>query len=1318
MNRRNFLKSSGLIGLATIVTPSGILQYKRRGSLGAQTSLNWGSEKPHTWWHWMNGNVTKAGITLDLEAMARVGIGGFQNFDAGTGIPKGPIIYLSSEWLELKKHAISEANRLGLEFTMHNCPGWSSSGGPWITPELSMQEVTWSELVVEGGKAIQVKLPRPLTRLKTYKDIAVLAFRSQHGERPLKKSIKKMRTNSGDISAEAITGATGVPIKVSKGVNGANAFIEFEFLTPSEVQQVSFITAAYGDNKGPVLLRASDDGKSFRDVATLSTGSGFNEPRGEVSLTSNVPVVNAKFLRLECNHQREFSQIRFSGITRPEDWDKRANFAFNRYGVGDISGNIPAIPLNDIVDVTSSMQGDGSLAWTPPQGEWTIIRFGFTPIGTYNRSAPDTGVGLECDKYSSEAFEFHFTKMMENLLPLLKPMGEKGKVGLLIDSYEVGMQNWTPNFERTFETRNGYSILRYLPALTGRIVGDAETTDRFLWDLRRTQGDLMADNYYGKFTELCHKNNIISYIQPYDRGPMEEMQIGSRIDINVGEFWNNLSSIFQNNWTMRRTVKLAAAIAHTNGQKVVAAESFTGEPESSRWQEHPFALKMPGDRMFTQGLNRMVFHRFAHQPHPTARPGMTMGPWGSHFDRTNTWWEQGKAWMEYLSRCQSLLQTGTFVADLVYFTGEDAGTYTRVERNELRPAPPLGYDYDLINAEALSKGVIENGELVLPSGTRYRILILQDFTTMSLNVLRKVKEFVEKGVTVMGEEPARTPGLAGRDDKEFSALMVELWSGGGVIPGSSLEEELMRLNIEKDFSFSSRSGDAPLSYIHRRTDEHDIYFIANERRTVEEVVCSFRVSGRQPEIWDPVSGLQISTRIFENSSGRTTMPLTLNPAGSLFVVFTRNAPVSKIASVLLDDEEVLQTRSFEVARDSYPEIINNFTVSVWAKPETNVMLSTANFMDGQVPWTDFYAIYPVPGERVYGPGHSVAGLAIGRNGVAVWENESGKPSFWFAVPILLSGWTHVTLRLTKGVPAVFVNGELVKEGPQFTKTIHPGGGHAFLEEGASFFNGDMQQPVIFKEVLAQDAIRRLASDITWSPVIPRVVNAGEQLLFFASGGYTISDGSGKKTEIQIENAPPQDLSADWKIQFPAGSGAPASVTLTKLDSLHKNTDPGVKYFSGTCAYQKTFNLAQKNNTNRYYLDLGEVEVIAEVLVNKKSLGIFWTRPFLVDVTEPVQQGDNFIEIRVTSLWPNRLIGDEQVKDPYKYSAGGGGSGFGSLSGGAIAELPAWYQQGKPKPSDGRVAFATWKHYQKDSPLLQSGLVGPVLLKTAHVHLIP
>lgn len=1148
MKRRDFIKTTGAIGAAAVITPFGIIQQSRIpqqiNSLQSDFMNPPASAKPHTWWHWMNGNVTKEGITLDLESMARVGIGGFQNFDAGTGIPKGPIIYLSPEWLELKKHAIAEAQRLGLEFTMHNCPGWSSSGGPWITPELAMQQITTSEITVEGPKVIDVTFPKPDTKLDYYKDICVLAFPT--------------------VSNEKV-----------------------------------------------------------------------------------------------------------------KDWEKRANFAFNRYGVEDIPQNTPVIPAIDIVNVTQNLDGD-HFVWGAQRGQWTIIRFGYTPVGTQNRSAPDTGVGLECDKYSGTAFEFHFNKMMENLLPFLAPLGKDGKVGLLIDSYEVGMQNWTPGFENIFKEKNGYDITRYLPAITGRVVDSADATDRFLWDLRRTQGTLMADNYYGKFTELCHKNNIISYIQPYDRGPMEEMQIGSRIDINVGEFWNNLSSIFQNNWTMRRTVKLSAAMAHTNAQKVVAAESFTGEPESSKWQEYPFSLKAQGDRMFTQGLNRMVFHRFAHQPHSTAKPGMTMGPWGSHFDRTNTWWQQGAGWMKYLTRCQYLLQQGTFVADLVYFTGEDAGVYTRVERNELKPAPPEGLDYDLINSETLlTKAKVVDGRLTLADGISYKVLSLQDFPKMSLQLLTKIVEFQKQGLTVIGDKPQKTPGLL-HDNDAFTQLLGELM----VTP-------LDLASLTKDFSFTSGSGDAPITYIHRRAGDADIYFIANQRRTTEELVCNFRVAGKQPEIWDPVTGKTWPSNIYTSSNDITNVAVTIAPFGSLFVVFRNAAGKDPVVTVTKDGASIIQTAPYDVKRKTYPETVNNFTISIMAKPETNIMTGTRNFMDGLEPWTDFYAVYPSPGEKLYGEGHSTFGLTVGRNGVAVWENAKGKPVFSVAAEKALSGWTKVDLVCKDGVPSIHINGEFAVEGKKSEYIVHPALGHSYLSEGASYYNGDLSTEV---ESTA-------------------LVNEGESLVIFGNGKYALMRKGGKPDAHTVSNKEPLDLSSDWTIAFPPDSGAPAEISLTKLQSLHTHGTAGVKYFSGTCTYSKTIRSLRKSKKRRYFIDLGAVEVIAEVIINDKSLGVLWTRPFVVDATDQLVNGDNKLTIRVTNLWPNRLIGDEQQPEVNKYSQPSGPrNSFSALSVGAIQELPDWYKKNEPKPDDGRVAFATWKHYTKESPLLESGLIGPVMLK--------
>lgn len=581
MKRRTFLKRSSTTGLVTLITPSGIVQITEKRTTAdakaaeilADTFVNPPmSARAQVWWHWMNGNVTADGITRDLEAMKQIGLGGFQNFDAGTGIPKGPVVYLSPEWLSLKQHAIKEAERLGLEFTMHNCPGWSSSGGPWITPELAMQEVTWSEAYVAGGKDVTITLPKPLSKLNYYRDVAVVAFPSLPGENSLSSLVSKATVSgsSEPISIDQLAGSQGVAVSPAAGSQSASVLIEFS--QPYEAASIAFLSKPLGGaasgggfGGGPQLvLEASDDGTQFRRVTTIGAGRSAGDALSLAEFTTT----KATFFRITSPNARHYSQVRFSGTARLADWQKKTDNVFGVMGVStDPSGNRkPAIKLEAMVDVTTFMDKDGVLRWKAPAGNWTLLRIGYTPKGELNRSAPDTGVGLECDKYNPAAIDFHFNKMMENLLPTLKPLTQKGKVGLLIDSYEVGMQNWTAQFPQAFQKRTGYSLLNYLPTLTGRIVGDVDTTERFLWDFRRTQADLMADNYYGRFRELCHQQGIIAYTEPYDRGPMEEMQIGARVDVNMGEFWNGLSSLFQNNLTMHRTTKLAASIAHINGK--------------------------------------------------------------------------------------------------------------------------------------------------------------------------------------------------------------------------------------------------------------------------------------------------------------------------------------------------------------------------------------------------------------------------------------------------------------------------------------------------------------------------------------------------------------------------------------------------------------------------------------------------------------------------------------------------------------------------------------------------------------------------------
>ena len=1168
--------------------------------------------RPYTYWFWMNGNITKEGITKDLEAMHRIGIGGVFNLEGGTGIPKGPVTYLSPEWSELKAHAIKEAARLGIDYVMHNCPGWSSSGGPWITPEYSMQKLTWSETEVAGGKRVDTLLLRPATELGYYRDIAVLAFPSFKNGKPV----------------------------------------------------------------------------GFSDWQLLNN-SVFNH-RGKIGI---------------------------------QTYDKEQ-----------------VIRLEDIIDLTNQVDSLGRLNWEAPLGNWTVIRLGHTSTGRKNCAAPDTGVGLECDKFSKQAIQLHFNKMMDLLYPLIKPYVHQIQIGLEIDSWEVGMQNWTSGFEGEFCERTGYDLIKYLPAMTGKIVGNKEMTERFLWDIRRVQADLLADNYYGEFRNLCNQYGLVSYCEPYDRGPMEELQIGSRVDGVMGEFWNGLSAIFQNNLMMRRTTKLASSIAHINGQKVVGAEAYTSEPESGRWQEYPFALKAVGDKAFTEGINRMVIHRYAMQPHPDAAPAMTLGPWGIHFDRTNTWWEPGRAWIDYLNRCQTLLQEGLFVADFAYFTGDNIVGYTKVHRRDLNPVPPEGYDYDLMNTETLlNRAWVERGRLRLPDGMNYRVLVLQEQSHITLGLLRKLRNMVEQGLIIVGARPQQTVGLQSYsviEEKEFEQLCDELWGkaattvvdrsvGKGRIfweTSLNLEQVLEKIQLRPDFEVITDSISAPIRYIHRQIGEADVYFVANQQRTSKELICNFRVKGKIPEFWNPISGERTRAMVYQTNEETISVPVQLEAYGSVFVVFRSDLPEQKaIRSIHKDgkcliDASAISTEEWKQA--AYPDIRDNFSISLWVKPESDAMLNIDNPM-GYIPypWTKYYAIYPSGGELLYGAGHATCGLAVGRNGVAVWENEKGYPEFKMGVEKPISGWSHICLVYREGAPHIYINGEHIAYKTKSLQTIHPGLNFTTLKEGASYYNGDMSVPVLFSKVLSDKEISQLVAKgytrntderiLDWIPYADT-----RSLLAWSDGNYEFVTSDGRKREVKVEKiGSPVMINQKWEVSFPKGLGAPEKISLPKLFSLHRHEDEGVKYFSGTATYKTNFVVkpSMMSEDRVVFLDLGAVEVMAEVIVNGVNKGIFWSRPYLIDVTDVLKPSENTLEIKVTNQWTNRLIGDEQLPEENEYVPGGGVNGIAALSRGAIRKLPDWYRNGVNKPEGGRVAFTTWKHYRKDSPLIESGLIGPVRL---------
>ena len=713
--------------------------------------------RPHTWWHWMNGNVTKEGITADLEAMARVGIGGAQIFDAGLALPKGPVEFASDEWFDCLVHADREAKRLGIELCIANCSGWTSSGGPWITPELSMKYVASTTVRVKGGERFDGFLPLPDEINGFYEDIAVLAF------------------------PEPASGK-------------------------------------------PVLRDMPDfDLQVFRGRGSFHMGAAESGPQMPLRITE-------KFAPPE------------SCVAR---WD--------------------------VVDLTSDMRPDGGLVWEAPKSHrsWTVLRVGYTANGRTNRSASKAGLGLECDKLDPYALDFHFDAYVGRLLKLLPK--DRALKGVLLDSYEVFGQNWTRGFERRFAEMAGYPITKFLPVLAGYPVDGARATDAFLRDFRRVISTMFCQNYSGQLRRRCNENGLILYCEPYGNGPFNDLEYARECDVPMSEFWHprdaecdlaalarqTRRSYMECRWGSKPlgNSKTVAATAHVWGRRIVGTEAFTSYPDSGsgRWLESPFAMKLQCDRIFTEGVNRMIFHRYAHQPwtNPMRCPGMTMAAYGAHLERTQTWWDHGaREFFTYMSRAQHLLQSGTFVGDvLLCVPGEAPGYGTDGEI-------PAGYDGDRCHPAALPELKVVGGGLIeVPGGTQYR---------------------------VMGVPSATSATIAAHAARLAAA-------GATVVPYEEVSPALKRLGCVPDFSCDDRD----VTWIHRRADDDDFYFVAVPNKTPKRVVCSFRVGGKIPELWDPVTGeiLVLDESLYRTTQdGRTEMALDCAPSHSVFVVFRTPKP--------------------------------------------------------------------------------------------------------------------------------------------------------------------------------------------------------------------------------------------------------------------------------------------------------------------------------------------------------------------------------------------------------------------------------------------
>jgi hypothetical protein len=856
---------------------------------------------------------------------------------------------------------------------------------------------------------------------------------------------------------------------------------------PGEINQMLPVPPPHPANEfaGMTPDHAAARNQWFRDVAVLA----FPTPAGATTL---IDEVNIKILK----------DVQPYSIRRTQQRFVMPQAAYSEPPVDKI------LDVTKVVDLTSQLKPDGRIQWKVPPGNWTVMRFVARSTGQTTRPAPRTGHGFENDKFDGATYRRHWDQYQKKLLEKVVAKGGplqqgRGLTTIHLDSWEMSSQNWTPKFRETFRKSCGYDPQPFYPAWMGLVVGSREKTERFLWDMRRTAQELVIAEHAEVIKQIARDKGLLYSNEPYDMNPAGNLDLGSVSDIPMCEFW------IDSHDTQYSCIE-AAAIAHTMGRPVVKAEAFTG---TAPFDHNPATMKNQTDWALAIGINGFVFHTFQHQPlGDDAKPGMTFGPYGIHWNRNQTFWEMLPGYHQYLTRCSHLLRQGVAVSDILYLTPEGAPHIFEAPADALEGAANMrdkkGYSFDAVSPRILNmRAKVEDGRIVFPEGSQYRVLVLPDVPTMTPETLTKIGELVRAGATVIGNPPVKSPSLENFPacDAKVASLAQTMWPGttapaaatridcgkGAIHWGGDLDPKtdiypdysataavLAGLGLPEDYT--SPSG--KLRFIHRRTKEREIYFVSNrsgENLTTEGV---FRVEGLPPELWDPVTGKTRALQSYQNTDGVTRVPLTFEPYQSYFIFFDHR------------------------------------------------------------------------------------------------NKDNGLP----------------------------------------------------------------QSP---------------------------------------------SDNFSALSEVTA-------LGGAWEVAFDPARGGPTKVTFDALIDWTRRPEPGIRYYSGTATYQKTFDVPEAALKNDAFLDLGTVHSLCRVRLNGRDLGTVWTAPWRVEVSSALKASGNRLEIEVANNWANRLIGDQRPAD-------------------AKARTLSWPSGllGGAKQRTGRHTYVWKKHYKASSPLMPSGLIGPVSIRS-------
>ncbi|MDR1492134.1 MAG: discoidin domain-containing protein [Planctomycetaceae bacterium] len=1079
------------------------------------------------YWWWLNGNVTEESITRDLEGMKAKGIGGGVLFDANGSsqdgnlrVPAGPM-FGTPEWRKLYRHALKEADRLGLSLSLNIQSGWNL-GGPFVPPEYAGKHIAFSETTLTGPRRAEIVLPQPRTVNQFYRDVAVLAIPSKKTDLGVSDAKMTVSASSSQEKFPPNRAADGKldTFWVSGGFDPKNPVTKERpqslTLTFEKNAAANNITLYGRPGYGPKewdLSASSDNGKTWKTLVKMNHSFPVEQERFKVSFErteakqfrltffsaydSSYPDsprnVQVTEVALFDGDQPLFTPLQTSPVPLR---DFHVKIADREYGDAPVCLPLvldePSIPgekvarISDILALTDKMNADGKLAWDVPEGNWTVLRIGFTQSGSRVSTSSGDWQGYTLDYLSSNAFRWYWEKSVQPLIDDAGPLAGKVLRYLHTDSWEAGGMNWTDDFIAEFQKRRGYDPTPYLPVIAGKILDSREVSNRFLNDYRRTISDCFYDNHYALMQNMAAKYNVGTHPEsggPHG-GPFDSLHLLGLSDIPMSEFWS---------WSPRHRVgdrsrfflKQPATAAHVYGKRIVAAEGFTNI--GMHWQES-FSdnLKPSFDQALCEGMNLLVWHAFTCSPKEMGLPGQEYFA-GTHFNTNNFTFSKSQDFLGYINRSQFLLQQGIFTADVLEYYGENVPNFTQMKWANTAKSLP-GYDYDVATEDAMLHRVsVKDGRIILPDGMNYKVLVLPERNSISEAVLRKLEKWVaEDGLAAIGPKPRRVTGLAGypESDAEVQKIADKLWGtespqnsenaaqkskptirkvGKGRVAYGITAHELLQ-NDRLPFDFERLDGSNPeprVDSIHRIVyknqasairlkpyaeyspkdtlttpiDEQSgvaahVYFVANLSAKPDATVCAFRVTGLQPELWDALTGEIRPVKAFRQESERTIVPLEFSGYGSIFVVF----------------REPISATQQGTEKTNAPKIEEQFSI----------------------------------------------------------------------------------------------------------------------------------------------------------------------------------DGS-------------------WSVSFDPKFGGVEKTTFDKLIFWNQHEDKQIKYYSGAATYRKTANIPKDfmNGAakSRFVLQLGNVAEIAEVRLNGKTLGTVWAKPYQIDVTDAIREGENSLEIEVVNHWANRVIGD-------------------------------------------------------------------------------